>query len=183
MDASSAAALVLLCVILLAAAAVALVLTLGGTPRAQEEAEAGGGPPPPQPPVPPVPPLPAPAPAQAPTRAGRRWASIRANRFGDYRIYGEGAGHARTVACTDSFPRGAPGAWTAMNYGAFGLDGLPCGMRLRVSDPSSGRSAEVVVMDGGGSEGLDLSDSAYRSLFGADRDGLVSGMDVEELVS
>ena len=86
----------------------------------------------------------------------------------------------KTVACT-GVPGAYDGLWTALNTSKFSLPKLPCGAKLRVTMPDSKRSVDVVVADGGGSEGLDLDDQAYRKLFDAGVDGLRPGALVELL--
>ena len=83
------------------------------------------------------------------------------NRFGDYRRFGQGkaGGAMKTVTCT-GIPGNYEGLWTAANAKKLGFPRVPCGVRLRVTDPATKRSTVVVVADGGGSEGLDLDDAA-----------------------
>ncbi len=119
-----------------------------------------------------------PAPAPAPKQTIR---NVMVNRFGDYRRFGQGsaAGKMSVVTCTGQAGNYA-GLWTAANHQKLGFPRVPCGLRLRVTDPATGRSTTVVVADGGGSEGLDLDDAAYRQLY-ADGDGLRAGAVVEIL--
>lgn len=104
---------------------------------------------------------------------GRTWSNIICNRFGDYGAYGQGRGTISTVTCATQLGTSAPpGLWTALNPVAFGLPAVPCGMRLRIFNPATGASVDVTVVDGGGSNGLDLDDQAYRALFGPTADGI-----------
>jgi hypothetical protein len=107
--------------------------------------------------------------------------NVTVNRFGDYRNFGQGKppGAMATVTCT-GVPGDYAGLWTAANYQKLGFPRVPCGLRLRVTDPATKRSTTVVVADGGGSEGLDLDDAAYRQLY-ADGDGLRPGALIEVL--
>ena len=108
----------------------------------------------------------------------KKWTGIQLNRFGDYAAYGQGGKSAmKTVACT-GVPGNYDGLWTAMNTSKFGLTTLPCGTKLRVT--AGAKSVDVVVADGGGSEGLDLDDRAYKALFSTG-DGLRPGATVEQL--
>ena len=110
----------------------------------------------------------------------KKWTDIQLNRFGDYAAYGQGSnwkGAMKTVACT-GVPGNYDGFWTAMNTSKFGYAKLPCGAKLRVTAGS--KSVNVVVADGGGSEGLDLDDRAYKTLFSTG-DGLRPGATVEQL--
>jgi len=110
--------------------------------------------------------------------SGKKWTGIQLNRFGDYAAYGQGGKSAmKTVACT-GLPGKYDGFWTAMNTSKFGFTALPCGTKLRVT--AGGKSVDVVVADGGGSEGLDLDDRAYKTLFSTG-DGLRPGATVEQL--
>jgi hypothetical protein len=101
------------------------------------------------------------------------------NRFGDYRNFGQGKKTMKTVTCT-GIPGNYAGLWTAANHTKLGFPRVPCGLRLRVTDPATKRSVVVVVADGGGSEGLDLDDAAYKQLY-AGGDGLRPGAVVEVL--
>ena len=109
----------------------------------------------------------------------KKWTDIQLNRFGDYAAYGQGSnwGAMKIVACT-GVPGNYDGFWTAMNTSKFGYAKLPCGAKLRVTAGS--KSVNVVVADGGGSEGLDLDDRAYKTLFSTG-DGLRPGATVEQL--
>lgn len=79
--------------------------------------------------------------------------------------------------CQDAFPHGHDGIWTAANPRL----GLKCGSKLRVTDPQTKKTQELVVMDGGGSEGLDIDDIGYRNLVPPGFDGLRKGYTVELL--
>lgn len=109
--------------------------------------------------------------------SGGTWTNIKINRFGDYTNFGQGQGWMGTVACTGRIPPPA-GEWTAMNFQAFGLPSLPCGMGLTVTNPATGASVRVTVVDGGGSDGLDLDNAAYAVLVPPGTDGIVGGITV-----
>lgn len=118
--------------------------------------------------------------AAAATGGGKKWTDIQLNRFGDYALYGQGSNWKtamKTVTCT-GVPGNYDGFWTAMNVSKFGLTTVPCGTKLKVT--AGGKSVNVVVADGGGSEGLDLDDRAYKTLFSSG-DGLRPGGIVEQL--
>ena len=118
--------------------------------------------------------------AAAAAGSGKTWTNIQLNRFGDYAPYGQGGNWKtamKTVTCT-GIAGNYDGFWTAMNTSKFGLTTLPCGTKLRVTAGS--KSVDVVVADGGGSEGLDLDDRAYKTLFSTG-DGLRPGGTVEQL--
>eukprot|EP00887_Chlorella_sp_A99_P001545 scaffold8.g1545.t1 len=105
---------------------------------------------------------------------GGTWTNVAINRYGSYANFGQGQNWMGVVSCTG---RMAPpgGLWAAMNYRAFGLPSLPCGMHLVVS--KGGRSVTVTVVDGGGSDGLDLDDDAYGAV-APGGDGMVGGFTV-----
>ena len=115
-------------------------------------------------------------------RVKKTWKNVTINRFGSYQNYGQGQGRSGTVACTDKFPKGHSGIWTAINPQVMGFGStVPCGTKLRVTDPKTGKSQEVVVMDGGGSDGLDIDDIGYRNIVPKNYDGKRKGYTVEQL--
>lgn len=110
---------------------------------------------------------------------GGSWTNMKVNRFGDYTAFGQGQGWMGTVACTGKIAPPA-GLWAAMNFQAFGLSSLPCGMGLTVTNPATGASVHVTVVDGGGSLGLDLDNQAYAAIMPAGTDGIVGGITVTQ---
>jgi hypothetical protein len=117
-----------------------------------------------------------------PARVIKKWSNVTINRFGSYKNFGQGRGFAGTVACTAQFPKGQPGIWTAINPQVMGFgSSVPCGAKLRVTDPRTGKSQELVVMDGGGSDGIDIDDDGYRALVPENYDGKRGGYTVERL--